>query len=103
VIKRQKHTQTPARPRGRNIFYSLIQLSQFHLVNEGVRREGGGGLPFQQLQANNHIDTHVVVVVRGVVGSRSLNWNQCLVTSFTTGVMLLEPQLRRGRVCVFVL
>lgn len=35
-------------------FYSLIQLSQFHLVNEGVR---GGSLPFQEHQAHNHVET----------------------------------------------
>ena len=35
-------------------FYSLIELSQFHLFNERV---DGGALPFQGLQANNHIET----------------------------------------------
>lgn len=39
--------------RGRKNSYSLTELSQFHLDNEGV----GYGLPLQGLQANNHIET----------------------------------------------
>lgn len=38
---------------GEENFYSLTELSQFHLDNEGV----GYSLPLQGLEANNHIET----------------------------------------------
>ena len=59
-------------------FYSLIELSQFHLVNEGV----GGSLPFRQLQANNHIETWGLEAVGG-------GWGHNLYT----GTSVLSPPL----------
>lgn len=53
----QKCRQTAPPLPNEDHFYSLIQLSQFHLVNEGVGSRGGGGLPFRLLRANNHIET----------------------------------------------
>lgn len=65
---------------------AVIELSQFHLANEGE----ASSLPFRMLQANNHIETRGGCGWSGV-GSQHVDWDQCLVATFVTGVVLLEP------------
>lgn len=55
MCKRQKCAQTCRNVQKRGLLTggAVIELSQFHLANEGE----GSSLPFRMLQANNHIET----------------------------------------------